>query len=80
MYDEERGRQKYLAYIQKSRELKAKTSYTKKIVVAGLYIEEYIYENEIIHGKKRTRRKKNCRFDTCCRFISDGTSRTTKNR
>jgi len=58
MYDEERGRQKYLAYIQKSRELKAKTSYTKKIVVAGLYVEEYIYENEIIHGRKRTRKRK----------------------
>jgi len=58
MYDEERGRQKYLAYIQKSKERKAKTSYTKKIVVAGLYVEEYIYENEIIHDKKRTRRKK----------------------
>lgn len=43
---------------KKSRELKAKTSYTKKIVVAGLYIEEYIYENEIIHSQKRTRRKK----------------------
>jgi len=58
MYNEERGRQKYLAYIQKSRELKAKTSYTKKIVVAGFYVEEYIYENEIIHGRKRTRKRK----------------------
>jgi len=58
MNNEERGKQKYLAYIQKAKELKAKTSYTKKIVVADLFIEEYIYENEIIHGRKRTRKRK----------------------
>ena len=58
MHDEERGRQKYLAYIQKAKELKAKTSYTKKIVLAGLFVEEYTYENEIIHGRKRTRKRK----------------------
>ena len=57
MYNEERGRQKYLAYIQKAKELKAKTSYTKKIVLAGLFVEEYNYENRIILGRKRTRKK-----------------------
>ncbi len=58
MYDEERGRQKYLAYIQKAKELKAKTSYTKKIVLAGLFVEEYTYENPVIHGQKRMKRRK----------------------
>ena len=58
MYNEERGRQKYLAYIQKAKELKAKTSYTEKIVVAGLFVEKYTYENKIILGRKRTRKRK----------------------
>jgi hypothetical protein len=58
MYNEERGKQKYLAYIQKSKELKAKTSYREKIIISGLFIEKYSYENDIIHGKKRTRKRK----------------------
>jgi len=58
MYNEERGRQKYLAYIQKAKELKAKTSYTEKIVVAGLFVEKYTYENPVIHGRKRIKRRK----------------------
>jgi len=54
----ERGRLKYLEYIQKAREQKAKNTYKTKIIISGQFIEEYIYQNEITTGKKRVHKKK----------------------
>ena len=78
MYDEQRGKEKYLAYIKKSRELKAKTSYTKKIVVAGLFVEEYTYENPVIHGRKRTRKRKKPKPKEEQKEMTSGALRRTK--
>jgi hypothetical protein len=54
----ERGRLKYLEYIKNVKEKRAKGTYKTKIIISGSFIEEYIYQNEIILGKKATRRKK----------------------
>jgi len=54
----ERGRLKYLEYIKKAKEKRAKGSYKTKIIISGSFIEEYIYQNEITLGRKAVRRKK----------------------
>lgn len=54
----ERGRLKYLEYIKKAREKRAKGTYKTKIIISGSFIEEYIYQNEITLGRKAVRRKK----------------------
>ena len=54
----ERGRLKYLEYIKKSREKRTKGAYKTKIIISGSFIEEYIYQNEIVLGKKAVHRKK----------------------
>ncbi|MDD3998857.1 MAG: hypothetical protein PHR98_01980 [Candidatus Shapirobacteria bacterium] len=54
----ERGRLKYLEYIKKAKEKRAKGTYKTKIIISGSFIEEYIYQNEITLGKKAVRRKK----------------------
>ena len=54
----ERGRLKYLEYIKKTREKRAKGTYKTKIIISGSFIEEYIYQNEIILGRKAVRKKK----------------------
>jgi len=54
----ERGRLKYLEYIKKAKEKRAKGSYKTKIIISGSFIEEYIYQNEITLGRKVVRRKK----------------------
>jgi len=54
----ERGRLKYLEYIKKAREKRAKGTYKTKIIISGSFIEEYIYQNEIVLGKKAVHRKK----------------------
>jgi len=54
----ERGRLKYLEYLKNAREKRAKGTYKTKIIISGSFIEEYIYQNEIILGKKAVRRKK----------------------
>lgn len=54
----ERGRLKYLEYLKKAKEKRAKGTYKTKIIISGSFIEEYIYQNEITLGKKAVRRKK----------------------
>lgn len=54
----ERGRLKYLEYIKKAREKRAKGTYKTKIIISGSFIEEYIYQNEITLGRKAVRKKK----------------------
>jgi hypothetical protein len=54
----ERGRLKYLEYLKNAREKRAKGTYKTKIIISGSFIEEYIYQNEIILGRKAVRRKK----------------------
>jgi hypothetical protein len=54
----ERGRLKYLEYIKKAKEKRAKGTYKTKIIISGSFIEEYIYQNEITLGRKAVRRKK----------------------
>jgi len=54
----ERGRLKYLEYIKKVKEKRAKGTYKTKIIISGSFIEEYIYQNEITLGRKAVRRKK----------------------
>ena len=54
----ERGRLKYLEYIKKAKEKRAKGTYKTKIIISGSFIEEYIYQNEIILGRKAVRRKR----------------------
>jgi hypothetical protein len=78
MYNEERGRQKYLAYIQKSKELKAKTSYRKKIIISGLFVEEYIYDSDIIHGRKKIRKRKKKKIKTEQIEMRSGALRRTR--
>ena len=78
MYDEERGKEKYLAYIKKSRELKAKTSYRHKIIKAGLFVEEYIYDEDIIHGRKRTKKIKKPKPKEEQKEMTSGALRRTK--
>jgi len=78
MYDEERGKEKYLAYIKKSRELKAKTSYRHKIIKAGLFVEEYFYDEDIIHGRKRTKKRKKPKPKEEQKEMTSGALRRTK--
>jgi len=54
----DRGRLKYLEYFKKIKENRIKNTYKTKIIISGLFIEEYIYQNAIILGKKRAHRKK----------------------
>ena len=54
----ERGKLKYLEYIKKAKEKRAKGTYKTKIIISGSFIEEYIYQNEIILGRKAVRKKK----------------------
>lgn len=54
----ERGRLKYLEYLKNVKEKRAKGTYKTKIIISGSFIEEYIYQNEIVLGKKAVRKKK----------------------
>ena len=54
MYDEEVGRQHYLNYIKNRK----KTTYNKRIIISGLYIEEYTYEKSITAVKKKSHLKR----------------------
>ena len=79
MYNEEQGKQKYLAYLAKSKALRSKTSYRKKIIISGSFVEEYRYEKPVIYGQKiiRIRKKRIKREQTKMR--GDALRRTRMN-
>ncbi len=54
----ERGRLKYLEYLKNVKEKRAKRTYKTKIIISGSFIEEYIYQNEIVLSNKAVHRKK----------------------
>lgn len=58
MNDSKLGEQKYIARIEKNKKLRPLMSYKKRMIISGLFIEEYIYENPINLGQKRFARKR----------------------
>lgn len=78
MTNEEYGKERYSAYIEKVKKFSKEMTYKKRLIISGRYIEEYIYEKRVILGKKRIKKRKKKTRDDKQIKMDDGALRRSR--